>query len=107
MFSKKLTLGLMAVTTFSCSGLSLAIQVPVLAQSYYSSEDYQEESDYYQDWANYEQERANYNSYWGYDDWAEYYDESADYYQDKSDSYFDYAADEQYNEDFYSDDSNY
>jgi hypothetical protein len=107
MLFKKSTLGLMTITTLTCSGLSLATQVPVFAQSDYSSEDYQQESDYNQDWADYEQERSDYNSDSGYDDWAEYYGESADSYQDKSDTYEDYATDEQYYEDSYSEDSGY
>ena len=78
MLFKKSTLGLVTIATLTCSGLSLATQVPVFAQS---SEYYQENSEYYQ--------------------------ENSEYYQDQSDTYSDYAADEQYNEDYYSDDSDY
>jgi hypothetical protein len=92
MFLKKSTLGLMTITTLTFSGLSLTTQVPVFAQSYYSSEDYQEESDYNQDWATYEQERAIYNGWWGDDDSAEYYGDSADYYQVELIGGVDYVA---------------
>lgn len=106
MFFRKSTLDLMTITILTCSGLSLATQVPVFAQSSYSSEDYQNWADYkpgwidYEpDWADYKQDWANYQDYWHNYDWAEYEERSADDHQGKSDTFEDYAADEQHNED--------